>query len=260
MIEKTENTNVVQTKMANDHTHFCSTLLQRLSFYERNCYCTNERWPFYDVVKPYLPGNRNSIIIDIGAGDGSFARHLRLADTYENLYVIDGNEERVESLGKSFKNAVYAQIPGRLPFDDSTVAFAHCSHMIEHLAPNELYAFLVEIDRVLDLGGVLVVSTPMPVAGQFYNDLSHVKPYFYSVLTKYLCGDNHIRTRPEISTRYTLEKLVYRYSMSHVGNNWGSSVLAIDILLRGMSKLLAALRVFNYERNGYTIVLSKGKS
>lgn len=149
-------------------------------------------------------------MLDIGVGDGGFSRYFWLHQTYRNLCLIDGNQETVDLLRKDSSNVLHIRIPSRLPFEDSTVSFVHCSHLIEYVGPDELYAMLKEIDRIPEHRGIVIVSAPMPTPDKCYNDLSHVRPYNYSVLTKYLCGGVHVCTRQEIAGGYTVEKLVYR--------------------------------------------------
>jgi predicted SAM-dependent methyltransferase len=47
-----------------------------------------------------------------------------------------------------------------LPFPDSSVAVAYCSHTLEHLFPDEALALLREVQRVLEPDGVARVVVP----------------------------------------------------------------------------------------------------
>ncbi|MBN1126166.1 MAG: class I SAM-dependent methyltransferase [Sedimentisphaerales bacterium] len=224
----------------------------------KNLYCTDERAPFYDLAKKYLPINQDAIIVDIGAGDGSFAEYLNLNEAYRNLYLIDSNQKSVDLLKKLFRNVICTRIPNDLPFANSTVDLIHCSHLIEHLTPEQVYLFLEEIDSLLKPGGILLLSCPLlDTTHSFYNDISHVKPYNPTVVEKYLCSGMQTQTFRAISNKYLVREIVFRYHKLPVGDHWGSPIFVIDFFLRGISKLLSLLRIFHYERNGYSIVLEK---
>ena len=62
--------------------------------------CTLSHIPFFKISSKYLPSNRNSLIIDIGSGNGSFATYCNTSDKYMNLYLLDGNPVTVSKLKK----------------------------------------------------------------------------------------------------------------------------------------------------------------
>lgn len=55
-----------------------------------------------------------------------------------------------------------AEVPieRQLPFPDGTTAFIFASHVIEHVAPKEVWNFLVECKRILQPGGVVRLAFP----------------------------------------------------------------------------------------------------
>jgi len=156
------------------------------SFKFRRNYCTSSKRTFYDIAAKYLPSDENGIIVDIGSGQGKFIDYLKLVQKYKNVFLLDENDTTVEKLRNRFENVILYKAPDKLPFEYAAVRYVHCSHLIEHLSYQELYRFLKEIDRILSKDGVLVISTPM-LWSNFYNDLSHVRPYNPRVLEKYLC-------------------------------------------------------------------------
>ena len=227
-------------------------------FESKKHYCTMAREPFYDIAAKYLPSAENAMIVDVGAGNGSFARHLDLARTYDNLFLLDGNKDTAEKLKGEFKNAAFYEAPDRLPFEDATVNYMHSSHMVEHLFPKELYGFIKEVDRVLSKDGIFVVSTPL-FSEAFYGDLSHVKPYNPSVFDGYLSGKHNNRSSAMISERYEILELAYRYAVlnGNVSQGWGSVFPPIDLVIQVLKKILLKLGFRKYKRNGYTLVLKK---
>ena len=220
-------------------------------------FATNTRAPFYEVARAYLPADPSAIIVDIGSGDAGFAKHLGLSERYPNLYLIEGNQETADFLKKSYKNVLVEKAQKHLPFADDSVSLIHCSHMIEHLNPDDLYSLLQEIDRISGSDAVVVISTPMLAPEQFYNDMSHVKPYYPAVLTKYMCGGNWLRTAPAISDQYVVRDLAYRYFRSPIGAFWGGRTFVTHILARCTSKLFNIIGFCEYLKNGYTIILQK---
>ncbi len=222
--------------------------------------CTRVRKPFYERVIPYLPTSKAAIVVDLGAGGGSFARHLNLADRYENLFLLDGNDQTVSYLKNYFKNVILYTIPDKLPFNSETVSLLHCSHVIEHLQPYELHRLMMEWNRVLIRSGILVISTPLMYYG-FYNNLSHVKPYNPNVLTSYLCSSATLnRWVDTVASEYRVLDLVYRYhavGLVELDEGWCSSNPYIDFLLFAIKAVLSAFGVKKYERSGYTIIMQK---
>ena len=146
-----------------------------------------------------------------------------------------------------------------MPFEDESVAYIHCSHLIEHLTSSQLYDLLVEFDRVLRHGGYLIISTPL-LWDEFYSDLSHKRPYNPFVFLGYLRGLGGDRTRERISDRYREIELVYRYQPKPAGEEIGSENPVIDFLINIINNLGYALGIRRYVRNGYTLVLQKAGS
>ena len=76
----------------------------------------------------------------------------------------------------------------RWPWEDETVDEAHCSHMVEHLKPDERIHFVNELYRVLKPKGKAVIITPHWASERAYGDLTHewppVSPFWYNYLNK----------------------------------------------------------------------------
>ena len=225
------------------------------SFYSRKNYSTMDRHPFYEIAIPYLPNDKDGIIVDIGAGEGEFANHLDLYSKYSNLFLLDANNQTIQYLKERKINAISYRAPERLPFEDSTVSFIHCSHMVEHLNHTELYSFIKEINRVLNNGGILVISAPL-LWDCFYYDLSHIKPYYPRVFISYLCRQSSQRTAEGISQNFTVQKLVYRYTTSGFGE-WGANNIVFDFIIQISKKILRKIGINKYIQNGFTLVLQK---
>lgn len=217
-------------------------------------YCTTSRLPFYEIASRHFPQDENSVIIDIGSGKGEFSDYLELDKKYKKVFLLDRNEKTVGELKKSGKNAALYEAPGKIPFENGTVDYIHCSHLVEHLEPESLHLFLQEIDRVLKSGGILCISTPL-LWPAFYSDLSHIKPYNPDVFLNYLSGASVNRSRPVISTTYKKLDLTYRYTSAKP--ELSSDLFFVDLILQGFHRLAFALKIRRFRENGYTLVLKK---
>ncbi len=211
---------------------------------------TFSRQPFYAVAIRHAPAGLP--VLDVGAGLGDFAEQLGDPD----VHLVEGNPESAALLRRRWANVHEVTVPAPLPFADGSFGLIHCSHLIEHLQPAELYDLLREFDRCLAPGGKLAVSAPVLWDG-FYNDLSHVKPYNPAVLEKYLCGGAEMaRTRPAISQAYRAAELVWRWRFVPL-----PALASAQPGLGGVARLAGAvlrrLGIGTYERTGYTIVLEK---
>ena len=158
------------------------------------------------------------------------------------------------------KKSAYYKAPSTLPFANTTVAYLHCSHLIEHLSPQDLYAFLQEVDRVLAPQGIAVISSPL-LWDRFYDDLSHIKPYNPKVLIKYLCEDDALertldRTANAIARNYRVEELVYRYRIIR-DESLGSPYFIMDMCIRLLQSLIFNFGLRRYQKNGYTLIVRK---
>jgi SAM-dependent methyltransferase len=226
-------------------------------FKNRESHASSSREPYFQLCENYLPSHAEAIVLDIGAGNGAFVDQLSLDARFRNVWLLDGNPETVATLEKSFHHACHYVVPGRLPFDDLSVSFVHSSHLIEHLSTVELYEFLKEVDRVLEPSGVLVISAPL-LWNEFYDDLSHVKPYPPAVFINYLCRSTVNRTRAVVSTRYRKELLQYRYT-KEPATFLGSSNPLVDFVIQVGYKITRFLGVARYSQNGFTLVLRKSE-
>lgn len=214
-------------------------------------YITDCREPFFLVVKKYI--NQESRILDVGSGDGIFARTINRDD----VYMFDGNKDTVEKLKQKYVNCKYSKLP-YLPYEDNYFDLIHSSHLVEHLTPQELYEFMVECDRCLKNEGYLIISAPMLWA-EFYDDLSHLKPYNPKLFEKYLgWGVECCCTRPLISKNYKTREILYRYSALPYHDNevfiYSEIVNKIFLLFKKIKYLIGFRRL---EVSGFTLVLQK---
>ena len=57
------------------------------------------------------------------------------------------------------------------PFSDDEFSYVYASHVLEHV--DDLFATLVELERIIEPGGILHLRVPHFSNGNGYNDLTH---------------------------------------------------------------------------------------
>ena len=126
-----------------------------------------------NVVKSLVPSLVNCRILDVGSGEGSFARQL--ANAGASVMGIDPNPEAVvksEALVPDGRFSVgYAE---DLPFADSSFDMVVFVNALHHVPAPVMETALIEASRVLDACGFLVVIEPLPT-GNFFEALRLVE-------------------------------------------------------------------------------------
>jgi SAM-dependent methyltransferase len=107
-------------------------------------------------------------VLDIGCGDGFFAKKLQYACQAKEIYGIDISEEAIKESRRRGIIAYRVDVEEEsLPFPDDFFDAVYCGEVIEHLYdPDHL---LSEVYRVLKRNGVFVLTTPN--LGSLYNRL-----------------------------------------------------------------------------------------
>lgn len=113
------------------------------------------------------------LLLDIGCGVGSFARH---AEQEEVTVIGIDRDERALNQATRFGEVILSDLEvGRLPFEDETFDGVVAKDILEHLErPERLVA---ETHRVLCSGGTAVVSVPMPKPSVVWDDYTHVRGF-----------------------------------------------------------------------------------
>jgi SAM-dependent methyltransferase len=223
-------------------------------------YSTQNRDPFFALALKYLKlsGKKDPLIIDIGSGEGDLFNYLIKNDfSTENLYLLDSNKNTVEKnkIGLT-KNSIYYVAPDKLPFENESVDMIHTSHLIEYLAPSEMYNLMLEMNRVLTDGGYLVISAPL-IWDNFYNDLGHCRPYNPLTFHKYFINLYRNNRLEKVSSSFEMQELVYRYHQLPLDEGWSSSIPMVDFIITGIKRLLGKLGIRKLHKNGYTLILKK---
>lgn len=108
-----------------------------------------------------LKGGGSSLLLDLGAGNGSSARVILENHVYNNCISVDIAEQSLESIGKTFM-PVCADIDN-LPIDSGIVDLVISNMSLQWL--QDIEKSFAEIHRVIRPGGEIAFS--IPIKGSF---------------------------------------------------------------------------------------------
>jgi len=137
--------------------------------YEKILHCQHEDKKLLALVKRYAPYSAK--ILDVGCGFGRYLAPLK--ERGYDVLGIDKNNQIIEQ--NLTRNLPCMSVDGFAKLSD-TYSMIILSHIIEHLMPQELLAFLDHYLEKLKPGGHLIIATPL-YTNYFYDDYDHVKPY-----------------------------------------------------------------------------------
>jgi len=101
---------------------------------------------------------RDATILEVGCGDGSFTRNL--AEHSSRVTAVDISASQIERNTRAHPEISFVQhdVAQPLPFANEAFDVVWCSEVLEHLFDPGFA--LVEMQRVLALGGRLLVTVP----------------------------------------------------------------------------------------------------
>lgn len=136
-------------------------------------------------------------ILDVGCGDGYFAKLLGEVSEAKEVYGIEISSEAVELAVKNGVKAFQMDLQeDGFPFEDNYFDAIFCGEIIEHIFNPD--RFLLEVYRVLRNGGLCVLTTGN--LASWHNRLALLlgfEPYGRQVSTRYNVGKFPIRGRFE---------------------------------------------------------------
>lgn len=134
---------------------------------------TSETKQILRFLRKISPGNDSSKvkILEVGCGFGQERSLLRLKGF--NVLGVDTNLEIVKANVEMGLNCISVD---QFKKCDEKFDLILMSHVIEHFAPQELLHFMDNYLNYLQVGGHLVICTPL-LTKTFYDDFDHVKPY-----------------------------------------------------------------------------------
>lgn len=148
-----------------------------------------------------LPANTRSIL-DVGCSDGRGGGVLKAAFPEAVIQGLDCVQERLDLLPSCYSEGVLGMSTS-IPLDDQSLDAIVAGEFLEHLYPADVDATLCEFQRVLRIGGVLLLTTPHPTCfinrfrGRSVYGVSHLTQHHPKVLKWRLMmhGFNRIKVR-----------------------------------------------------------------
>lgn len=144
-------------------------------------------------------------LLDVGCDEGKFGEQLKGLGF--NVYGVDIRREAVKKASQRI-NAVLADAEEGLPFGDNSFGAAYVGDVIEHVYDTD--ALLLEVRRVLQPGGLVVVTTP---------NIASITNRFRLFFGKLPVGNEvrvgngfagHIRNYSSVALKEQLESLKFR--------------------------------------------------
>jgi len=130
----------------------------------------NETPQVLDMIAKALDGARGPVL-EVGCGYGRYLRPLG-----ERGIDVAGVDVNPEIVRKNQGAGLKSMLPEEFQASPRRARVLLLSHVIEHFQPRELLEFLDRWLDYLEVGGELVIATPL-MTPHFYEDFDHVKPY-----------------------------------------------------------------------------------
>lgn len=124
-------------------------------------------------------------ILDIGCNTGRGGVCLKKLNSKLELLGLDCVQERLNVLPKCYAQKVYG-LSTNIPLEDRSVDVIVAGEFLEHLYPVDVDKTLCEFQRVLKIGGRLLVTTPNP--SYLKNKFNRKSVYGVSHLTQHFPG------------------------------------------------------------------------
>lgn len=99
--------------------------------------------------------NEKNLLVDVGAGNGNFAKVIEESNIFKNVVASDVSEECIVACKNQGLKTYHGDIAG---LDDDSVDCFICNDLLEHLFDPK--AFLLNSYQKLKNNGLLMISTP----------------------------------------------------------------------------------------------------
>jgi ubiquinone/menaquinone biosynthesis C-methylase UbiE len=140
----------------------------------------------YSQFARHLPSGPLSIL-DVGCAEGRGGAHLKSLRPDIRLSGLDCVPERLAELPSQYDGRILG-LTNRIPLEDRTINVIVAGEFLEHLYPSDVDATLCEFQRILQIGGLLLMTTPNPYSlnmrrrkGTVYG-VAHLTQHFPKVL------------------------------------------------------------------------------
>jgi len=126
-------------------------------------------------------------ILDIGCNTGRGGLRLKQLNPNLTLVGLDCVQERLDALPECYARKVYG-LSTEIPLEDQSMDAVVAGEFLEHLYPADVDRTLCEFQRVLRIGGRLLLTTPNPhylrrkLTGVSIYGTSHLTQHFPKML------------------------------------------------------------------------------
>jgi ubiquinone/menaquinone biosynthesis C-methylase UbiE len=100
-------------------------------------------------------------VLDVGCAEGRGGAHLKFLRPDLEISGLDCVRERLAMLPAAYSHAVHG-LADQIPLPDQVVDAVLAGEFLEHLYPADVDPTLCEFQRVLKIGGTLLMTTPNP--------------------------------------------------------------------------------------------------
>jgi ubiquinone/menaquinone biosynthesis C-methylase UbiE len=114
----------------------------------------------YGQFHRFMPESAR-LILDVGANTGRGGQQLAELDPNYQLVALDCVQSRLDVLPKCYARAICC-LANNMPAKDQSFDAVVAGEFLEHLYPSDVDSTLCEFQRVLKVGGRLLMTTPNP--------------------------------------------------------------------------------------------------
>jgi len=139
-------------------------------------------------------------VVDIGCAEGRGGKELKSLRPEIRLMGLDCVEERLAELPDCYEKKILG-LTNNIPLEDRSCDAIVAGEFLEHLYPADVDPTLCEFQRILEIGGTLLMTTPNPYSlkmrkrkGTVYG-VAHLTQHFPEILKARLMlhGFSHVK-------------------------------------------------------------------
>ena len=114
----------------------------------------------YQQFARHIPGGVKNVL-DVGCAEGRGGAELKRILPKINLLGLDCVDDRLSMLPAAYTRGILG-LTTQIPMDDRSCDAIVVGEFLEHLYPSDVDATLCEFQRILAIGGTLLMTTPNP--------------------------------------------------------------------------------------------------
>lgn len=153
----------------------------------------------YEQFYKFIP-NEFKTILDVGCNTGRGGKHIYEKDKKLNLFGLDCVQQRLDKLPECYSKKI-CSLSTNIDIEDCSIDAIIGGEFIEHLYPSDVDKTLCEFQRILKIGGKLLLTTPNPnylksrIKKESIYGISHLSQHFPKLLRSRLMmhGFSNIR-------------------------------------------------------------------